>query len=232
MQLCYLTDDAAFPEPETALNEPNGLLAVGGDLSTERLISAYYHGIFPWYNAGEPILWWSPNPRAIIYPQNLHISRSLKKQFRQTPYRITLNHSFADVIHQCALFRQEGTWIGPEMRTAYLQLHYRGIAHSVEVWQQEQLIGGLYGISLGRIFCGESMFSRQSNAAKYALAALCQHLNQHDFKLIDSQVINPFTESLGAIEIDRSDYLAQLKQYRDIPPLKPCWDVQELVIRQ
>lgn len=226
----YLTENSPFPNPETALDEPNGLLAIGGDLSPSRLISAYNNGIFPWYNPGEPILWWSPNPRAVIYPDRLHISRSLKKFIRRNPYRVTLNRNFADVIYECAISRCESTWISPEMRAAYVQLHHMGIAHSVEVWLDEALIGGLYGIGQGRIFCGESMFSRKDNASKYALIALSRHLSAYGFALIDSQIINPHTASLGAVEIPRSEYLELLKKYQNVSPQKRCWNQQELVM--
>lgn len=230
MQLHYLTRDTAFPDPNTALDEPNGLLAIGGDLSTARLIEAYQNGIFPWFNSGEPALWWSPDPRAVIYPDALRINRSLKKFLRRKPYRVTLNHSFSAVIHECAANRAEGTWIGPEVRSAYIQLHNMGIAHSVEVWRQEQLVGGLYGIGQGKIFCGESMFSKEDNASKCALIALCRHLVAYEFALIDSQIINPHTQSLGAIEIPRSQYLSLLKRFGGISPQKQCWNQQELVL--
>lgn len=232
MQLHHLTKHTAFPDPNTALDDPNGLLAIGGDLSPERLIEAYHNGIFPWYNPGEPILWWSPDPRAVIYLDDLHVSRSLKKFIRRQPYRLTLNYSFASVIHECAITRSEETWIGPEIRAAYIQLHHQGIAHSVEVWLKDELIGGLYGIAQGKIFCGESMFSKRDNASKCALVALCQHLIAYDFVLIDSQIINSHTASMGAIEIPRIEYLNLLKKLQRISPENHCWKAQELVINQ
>lgn len=230
MPLYRLTKMPLFPDPENALDEPNGLLAVGGDLSTERLLIAYRSGIFPWFNVGEPIQWWSPDPRAAFYPNKIHISRSLKKAIRKMPYRITLNHDFASVIYHCATLRQEGTWISPEMQAAYITLHQKGIAHSVEVWHNDELIGGLYGVGVGKIFCGESMFTRRENASKFAFVALAQHLANYDFPLIDSQILNDHTESLGATEIARPYYLSLLNQYRNVTPEKTCWQKQILVI--
>jgi len=230
MPLYRLTKALIFPAAENALDDPDGLLATGGDLSLERLQLAYRSGIFPWFNQEDPILWWSPDPRAVFYPDKIHISRSLKKIIRKMPYRITLNHNFPAVIYQCASIRQEGTWISPAMQSAYIALHQNGIAHSVEVWHGDQLVGGLYGIGMGKIFCGESMFSKQDNASKFAFIALTQHLCRYDFKLIDSQILNEHTASLGATEIARAFYLTLLNQYRDILPEKTCWQKQILVI--
>lgn len=230
MPLYRLSKAPVFPDAEEALDDPNGLLAVGGDLSTARLLAAYHNGIFPWFNPGEPIQWWSPDPRAVFYPDKIHISRSLKKAIRKTPYRMTLNHDFASVIYHCATLRQEGTWISPDMQAAYIALHQQGIAHSVEVWHEQELIGGLYGIGVGKLFCGESMFSLRDNASKFAFVALTQHLLRYDFPLIDSQILNDHTASLGATEIARPYYLTLLNQYRDVQPEKTCWQKQILVI--
>ena len=150
----------AFPSPEGALRDPNGLLAIGGDLTAPRLLAAYERGIFPWYSPGEAILWWSPDPRAVLFPAEFHLNRSLKRFLRHDPFRITLNHDFAAVIAACAHRPDEGTWIGPEVQRAYQHLHRLGYAHSVEVWQDDQLVGGMYGVAQGALFCGESMFSR------------------------------------------------------------------------
>ncbi len=155
-----------FPSPELALREPNGLLALGGDLTAPRLLAAYQRGIFPWFNPGEMILWWSPDPRAVLFPEDLHISRSMRRFIRHCPYRFTLNHAFADVISACATERDEGTWIGRDVQQAYCQLHALGHAHSLEVWLENELVGGLYGVAVGAVFCGESMFSRADNASK------------------------------------------------------------------
>lgn len=218
-----------FPDPSKALSEPNGLLAVGGDLSVATLEQAYKKGIFPWFNQ-EPILWWSPDPRAILYPDKMHISRSLKKFIRHSDYKITLNTQFSAIISNCATARTEGTWINSKMQNAFTELHEQHHAHSVEVWQQEKLVGGLYGVGLGRVFCGESMFSLQDNASKCALLALCQHLLKYQFQVIDCQIINPHTASLGAIEVERNAYLTLLNRYQDSQPDPACWQQQELVI--
>lgn len=176
MQLFQLSPNTTlFPPVEKALADPNGLLAFGGDLSPGRVLAAYRDGIFPWYSPGDPILWWSPDPRAILHPEALHISRSLHKFMRKQPFYITLNYAFAAVIHACAHARQEGTWISLEMIAAYCTLHQQGHAHSIEVWQNDELVGGLYGIAQVKLFCGESMFSTRDNASKCALVALVTH---------------------------------------------------------
>ncbi|KZB79039.1 leucyl/phenylalanyl-tRNA--protein transferase, partial [Yersinia pestis] len=193
-----------FPSPELALREPNGLLALGGDLTAPRLLAAYQRGIFPWFNPGEMILWWSPDPRAVLFPEDLHISRSMRRFIRHCPYRFTLNHAFADVISACATERDEGTWIGRDVQQAYCQLHALGHAHSLEVWLENELVGGLYGVAVGAVFCGESMFSRADNASKSALMVFCHHFTQHGGELIDCQVLNAHTASLGAVEIPRN----------------------------
>lgn len=214
-------DDLSFPPTFTALSEPNGLLAAGGDLRPERILEAYRHGIFPWFNPGDPILWWSPNPRTVIYPEQLHISRSLRKTLRQQAYQVTFDHAFERTMRECAAPRsyEGGTWITDEIINAYTQLHYQGYAHSVEVWQQEEnstektLVGGLYGIALGKVFFGESMFSRADNASKVGFAHLVHFLKSWSFTIIDCQVANDHLFSLGATEIAREDFQQTLRQF-------------------
>lgn len=201
-----------FPDVEQAMEEPDGLLAVGGDLSPARLLAAYSQGIFPWYSDGQPILWWSPNPRAVLYPAQLKISRSLRKRLRKQEYTITLDEDFAGVIEQCASPRdkQSGTWITLEMQQAYRRLHAQGYAHSVEAWHQGELVGGLYGIALGKVFFGESMFSRRTDASKVAFVHLVRQLMCWGYPLIDCQVSSEHLCSLGAINIPRQDFIRQL----------------------
>ncbi len=204
----------AFPHYQYALEEPNGLLAAGGDLSPNRLISAYSLGIFPWYNPGEPILWWTPDPRSVIYPETFKPSRSLKKLLKKQHFQVTMDTCFASVINCCSQPRaqESGTWIDPAIKQAYTQLHEMGFAHSVEVWSEGRLVGGLYGIALGRVFFGESMFSTKDNASKVAFALLCKQLCSWDFEIIDCQVHNPHLESLGAVEIPRAKFLKALEK--------------------
>ena len=204
--------DQPFPDPEAAMAEPNGLLAIGGDLSAARLVRAYSRGIFPWYNPDEPILWWCPNPRAVLIPHQFHASRSLQRQIRRAEFAVTLNHALSDVLEACAAprNRQRGTWLGPDMRRAYLDLHAAGVCQSVEIWQHGQLIGGLYGVSLGRCFFGESMFSRATGGSKLALYYLAKQLAAWKFELIDCQVSSMHLKSLGATELPRSQFLQQL----------------------
>ncbi|SFC05119.1 leucyl/phenylalanyl-tRNA--protein transferase [Marinospirillum celere] len=214
LEIWQLDDELWFPPVQLALEEPNGLLAFGGDLSPERLLLAYSKGIFPWFSEGEPILWWSPAPRMVLFPKEIKVSRSLRKRLKRNDFKITFNQAFSQVIHFCAALREnrEGTWISKEMETAYNQLHQQGFAHSVEVWQEEELVGGLYGLALGRVFFGESMFSRVSDASKVALVALARHLEALEFELIDCQVYSPHLASLGAREIGREEFLSFLKQ--------------------
>ncbi|HET7370457.1 MAG TPA: leucyl/phenylalanyl-tRNA--protein transferase [Gammaproteobacteria bacterium] len=194
----------AFPPVERALADPNGLLAAGGDLSIPRLLGAYRRGIFPWYEAGQPILWWSPDPRMVLYPGELHVSRSLRKTLRRNTFEVAIDRAFADVLDGCAAPRDAyGTWLTAEMKQAYLRLHQAGFAHSFEAWRYGRLVGGLYGIELGRVFFGESMFSRESDASKVALACLCQR----DYDLIDCQVESPHLRRMGARLMPRRQFL-------------------------
>lgn len=214
-----------FPPVDLALDEPNGLLAWGGDLMPGRLQLAYRSGIFPWFVEGQPILWWSPDPRAVLFTDRLHVSRSLRKRLRRGDYRVTLNQAFEQVIDLCqapAPGREE-TWITGHMRAAYLVLHELGEAHSVECWDGEVLCGGLYGVSVGRIFCGESMFSRSSDASKVALVHLMEHLKPAGFEMIDCQVPNEHLSSLGAESIPRPEFIQRLHAGRDQSVPKDLW---------
>lgn len=208
-------DDIEFPPIEEAWLEPNGLLAAGGDLSPARLIKAYQSGIFPWYEEDQPILWWSPDPRIVVRPQDVHISKSLRKTLRQARFTITADTAFSQVMKYCAEPRpgQGGTWITEEMANAYSQLHELGYAHSIEAWHEGELCGGLYGIALGRLFFGESMFSKASDASKAAFATLASKLSGWGFELIDCQVETPHLKSLGAREIPREEFKKILQQY-------------------
>ncbi|WP_263263814.1 leucyl/phenylalanyl-tRNA--protein transferase [Pseudomonas sp. RIT-PI-S] len=218
--LTWLTrDDLSFPALNRALRDPNGLLAAGGDLSPERLIAAYRHGCFPWYEDGQPVLWWSPDPRMVLPPAELKVSRSLRKVMRQGRFSVTFDRAFPSVIRACAEPRAyaRGTWITPAIEQAYIELHRQGIAHSVETWQGDSLVGGLYGIAMGRLFFGESMFSRATDASKVAFATLTQHLEQSGFVLIDCQMHTAHLESLGAREISRTEFARYLEQHLDAP---------------
>lgn len=226
--LNQLDQTLTFPTPNSALTDPNGLLAFGGDLSIARLQAAYSQGIFPWFSIGDPILWWSPDPRAILLPQRLHISHSMKKFMKKTDYTVSINCCFEQVITACAQRKQGETWITAELQQAFIEMHQQGLAHSVEVWQNNELIGGLYGISQGKIFCGESMFSLKENASKYGLIRFSQHFLQHGGKLIDSQVANNHTFSLGVIEIKRKTYLRLLKKLQQQTCDIRCWKKQVL----
>lgn len=207
-----------FPPLHKALREPNGLLAAGGDLSAARLVAAYRHGCFPWYQDGQPLLWWSPDPRTVLLPNNLHISRSLRKVLRSDLFSVTFDRNFTDVIHACSEPRkdEDGTWITSEMQAAYFALHAQGYAHSVEVWQQDQLVGGLYGIAIGQLFFGESMFSHVSNASKVGFVTLVSALKAAGFVLIDCQMPTAHLISLGAESIRRSEFSEYLTQHLDI----------------
>jgi len=206
-----------FPPLQQALREPNGLLAIGGDLSAARLISAYRHGCFPWYQAGQPLLWWSPDPRTVLFPPDLHVSRSLAKTLRKTPLRVTYDQAFERVILACAGPRRDadGTWITAEMRQAYQQLHTQGWAHSVEVWDDNQLVGGLYGIAMGKLFFGESMFSHVDNASKIGFVTLVRDLAAWGFVMIDCQMQTAHLQSLGASSLSRERFSEYLAKYLD-----------------
>jgi leucyl/phenylalanyl-tRNA--protein transferase len=229
MPVYQLTDQLVFPPPRLARDD--GLLAIGGDLSKDRLLMSYRQGIFPWYSAGETILWWSPDPRLVLYPAELKISRSLKKVLRQQRFEITLDRAFDAVISACAETRgkkRDETWIGKDMIRAYRRLHRSGHAHSVEAWYGKRLAGGLYGVSLGRSFFGESMFSRIPNASKTALVALVQYLEKHDFDLIDCQVRTDHLVRFGAREIPRNRFLQQLRRSLERHSLKGPWSMQKI----
>ena len=212
--LTLLSADLNFPAVEKALRQPNGLLAVGGDLSTARILAAYRHGIFPWFNQGEPILWWSPDPRMVLVPSAFKVSHSLKKILHSGQFKVSFDRAFTEVMWACAEPRdgQAGTWIQPEMVAAYSELHRLGYAHSVETWLDDELVGGLYGVSIGKMFFGESMFSRRSNASKVALARLSQQLVRWEFGLIDCQMVTPHLASLGAEAVPRAEFQQRLAE--------------------
>ena len=219
-----IPDIPLFPLAEEA--EADGLLAVGGDLTKERLLTAYRKGIFPWYEVGQPILWWCPNPRLVLIPEELKISRSLRKVLRKQEFEIRFDSSFENVIKACADVRTKqgkGTWIIPEMQQAYIELHQEGYAHSVESWLNGELVGGLYGISLGQCFFGESMFSTVSDSSKAALVALAEFSKQVGIKIIDCQMTTQHLLSLGAREIDRKLFLSKLNIYLEKPDIKGSW---------
>lgn len=212
-------DDLSFPPLDKALREPNGLLAAGGDLSAERLLAAYRHGCFPWYQEGQPLLWWSPDPRTVLYPDELHVSRSLRKRMRQERFTVTFDQAFADVIDGCAGPRDytQDTWITSHMKTAYLKLHEMGVAHSVEVWRDQQLAGGLYGLAIGRLFFGESMFSQANDASKVGFVSLVERLQEWGFKLVDCQMPTQHLASFGARTVSRRAFAEALAEYLDQP---------------
>jgi len=227
MPVFLLSENVAFPPAHFATAE--GLLAVGGDLSQERLLSAYRKGIFPWYADNEPILWWSPDPRLVLYPDELHVSRTLNKVLRKNMFTVTVDSAFEDVITACAKARtqnEEGTWIVDDIQAAYCQLHGAGYAHSVETWLNGHLVGGLYGVSLGRCFFGESMFSNASNASSVALVALARHLMTLSFDFIDCQVTTAHLMRFGAREIPRSQFLKELRKALAGTTLKGRWSQQ------
>lgn len=208
-----------FPSLDSALDEPDGLLAAGGALTPEWLLAAYQRGIFPWYSEDQPILWWSPDPRLVLFPDEIRVRRSLAKRLRNAGFRVTFDRAFAAVIAACAAVRAdaEGTWITPSMQAAYHRLYQLGHAHSVEVWYEERLVGGLYGIALGRMFFGESMFSRERDASKVALVHLARHLQAQGGGLIDCQMHTPHLVSLGARDIARRDFIVYLEHYTGQP---------------
>ncbi len=222
--------DGAFPDPSMALEQPNGLLAMGGDLSPTRLHNAYAEGIFPWYNPEESILWWSPNPRAVFATDKIHISRRLARTLRKGDFAVTLDRDFPAVLAGCAGTRSTnpGTWLGSEMRSAYHRLHNNGEAHSVEVWRDGHLIGGLYGVSHGRMFFGESMFSAEPDASKIALVLLARQLAAWGFPLMDGQVGSPHLYRMGAFDMPRDDFVHLLREVRTqvAPPAPWTFDIE------
>lgn len=226
LELYKLDHQLWFPDPQLSLPEPNGLLAFGGDLSVQRLLCAYSMGIFPWFSEGEPILWWSPNPRGIMELEQFKCSKSLAKFIRKTHLTVTLNSAFVDVINACAKIprNDSGTWITPNMVNAYISLHKAGHAHSVEVWDSHNLVGGLYGVAIGGVFCGESMFHKVTNASKLAYYHLVQHLKNIDVDFIDCQMQNPHLASLGCTEISRSQFLSRLAKSINKPITKIGWN--------
>ncbi len=229
MPVYLLSDEIVFPPPDLASSE--GLLAIGGDLCQERLIQAYRMGIFPWFSEAEPIMWWSPDPRLVLYPDELRVSRSLQKTINKNLFPITMDQAFDQVITECAKVprkRDEGTWIVSDMISAYCQLHASGYAHSVEAWQNDMLVGGLYGVSLGKCFFGESMFTHVTNASKVAFVALVNHLKALSFDLIDCQVTTGHLISFGAKEIPRGVFLEQLRESLETPTIKGKWKLSSL----
>lgn len=223
-------DPNGFPDVRLALRHPNGLLAAGGDLSPERLLGAYRRGIFPWFGEGDPILWWSPDPRTVLFPEALRVSRSLRKRLRRRQLGASLDRSFGAVIRACAAPRDVdgGTWIVPRMVAAYETLHRLGWAHSVEVWDGDRLVGGLYGVALGRVFFGESMFSRSDDASKVALVHLCERLSSWGFGLIDCQMRTDHLISLGATEIPRGSFVTLIDRFCPLPGATGSWDDGEI----
>ncbi|MBD3584337.1 leucyl/phenylalanyl-tRNA--protein transferase [Salinimonas sp. HHU 13199] len=248
IELPYLTQYTPFPPVSSALTEPNGLLAFGGDLSVRRLLSAYSQGIFPWFSDNEPLLWWSPDPRAIIELNQFHCARSLRKLIRQKRYIVTLNQCFSDVINLCATIpRQDlhssdassATWITDAMKNAYIQLHEAGFAHSIEVWDaNSELAGGLYGVAVGNVFCGESMFHKKPNTSKLAMYALVKHMQTHGLAFIDCQMPTEHLASLGAITVSREDFISRLKDHSQtldetgdrMPTYRQCWQKQVIAL--
>ena len=221
----WLSESDPFPPVEQAMTDPNGLLAAGADLSTERLLDAYLRGIFPWFGEDDPLLWWSPDPRMVLMVNEVHVSRSLRRVIRSGRYRVTLDTSFKDVMEGCAEPRDDeaGTWITAEMVEAYTRLATLGFAHSVEVWSDGDLVGGLYGVAIGRMFYGESMFSRCTDASKVALTTLVSQLERWGFEMIDCQMATGHLASLGACEIPRAKFLETLQRLAKLPPLKSPW---------
>jgi leucyl/phenylalanyl-tRNA--protein transferase len=218
-------EEHLFPKVELA--EEDGLLAVGGDLSPGRLLTAYQMGIFPWYNEDSPILWWSPNPRWVLEPAQVHVSRSMAKVLKRGTFRVSFDEAFDRVIEACRAAPrpgQDGTWLVDDMVAAYNELHQLGFAHSVEVWQEHELVGGMYGISLGGCFFGESMFSKVTNSSKTALIGLARKLESHNFLMIDCQVHTPHLESMGAQEMPRSEFVKTIRKGMDMPMMRGNWN--------
>ncbi|HAC30553.1 leucyl/phenylalanyl-tRNA--protein transferase [Marinobacter nauticus] len=218
-------DQFWFPPAEEALEDPDGLLALGGDLSPERLLLAYRNGIFPWFSDDQPILWWSPNPRCVLFPSDIHISRSLRRTLNQRRFHITTDQCFGRIIRLCANTRAEGTWITDDMTAAYTELHKRGIAHSIEVWNRNnELAGGMYGLAIGRCFFGESMFSLETNASKVLMVHLAHQLGEWGYQLMDCQVESDHLLTMGARSIPRAEFLSILRACVDRKPDQPDWN--------
>ena len=222
-------DNPKFPDIDKALSDPDGLLAAGGNLDSTTLINAYQRGIFPWYSEPDPVLWWSPNPRCILKPDQVHISKSMKKVLRQQTFTLSWDTAFDEVIRACAAARAytEETWITDDMLNAYQNLHDQGIAHSLEVWQEDKLVGGLYGLAIGAVFFGESMFSNTNNSSKFAFIKLCEQLEKAEFALIDCQVESEHLTRLGAYTIARQDFKRQLDAATHRHISKPPWAYHE-----
>lgn len=218
-----------LPPPEEALRDPEGLLAVGGDLEPDTLIAAYRAGCFPWFGPQDPILWWCPDPRAVLRPGQVHVSRSLRKRLRRGAFRVSFDRAFDAVIAACAAPRRgaAGTWLTAPMRRAYRELARRGYAHSIEVWAGDALAGGLYGVALGRVFFGESMFSWQTDASKVALVALCRHLERHGVVLLDCQVASEHLRRMGAVDMPRAEFLRWLAEYAGPPDPTGPWHADD-----
>jgi len=227
--IALLHDDTPFPPAEQALRSPNGLLAAGGSLAPERLLDAYRHGIFPWFNPGDPILWWSPDPRMVLFPEEFKISRSLRKTLRSKIFEVRTDTAFEQVMRACAAPRDArgGTWITEGMIAAYVCLHRMGVAHSVETWRDNELVGGLYGISIGRMFYGESMFSRSKDASKVALAHLAAQLQRWGYGMIDCQMHTSHLASLGAREIPRKEFIRHLQELTCYPDFATRWQFDQ-----
>jgi leucyl/phenylalanyl-tRNA--protein transferase len=230
--LSWLNSGDPFPPATYALKDPNGLLAVGADLQPDTLLAAYRQGIFPWFNEGQPILWWSPDPRMVLYPNELVLRRSLAKRIRNAGFEMRMDTCFADVMAACASPRpgQDGTWISPAMITAYSRLHETGFAHSVETWLDDDLVGGLYGVAIGKMFYGESMFSRAADASKVALAVLCRQLQAWDFGMIDCQMNTSHLASLGAREIPRPLFIQTLHELVNLPHKPGPWCIEHVSV--
>jgi leucyl/phenylalanyl-tRNA--protein transferase len=230
-KLYQLSDvDIAFPNPENALTSPDGLLAIGGDLTLPRLSLAYKNGIFPWFSDNEPIMWWSPSARGIVELEEFHISKSLRKHLKKHPVTVTINTAFEEVIEACREQRidSEGTWITDDMQSAYISAHHAGFAHSLEVWSDNELAGGLYGIMQNGVFCGESMFHNKTNCSKLAMWALVNWLKRHNAHFIDCQLENPYLMSLGAKIITRNQFLSKLKIAENFTVQPTMWEPQKL----
>ena len=224
MPVFQLSEDLVFPDVELATSE--GILAIGGDLSPERLVLAYKRGIFPWFSDDQPIIWWAPDPRFVLFPEDLKISKSMKSVFNKGAFEVRFDTCFSEVINACKTVdrkEQDGTWITDEMKNAYIKLHELGLAHSVEVFKDDCLVGGLYGISLGKVFFGESMFANESNASKVGFITLVQHLKERGFEIIDCQVYTQHLESLGGIEVPRKEFMHYLRSALSADTLKSKW---------